>query len=225
MFKKQGPNMNNLTAEKEKESSPAQNYQKNIYEKSSQVREKVEPGQKKKVNAIVKGSRLAGDINITYDLELDGEVEGNITSIEDSNIVIKGNCRGSINTRGGNVNIEGEMSNGDIFAGGDVKISGKFNGGKVEAKGKIYVGGEFSGKLVSNEIEIGQEARGKGEIFYKEFISIAKGAKVEANITLLSADQKEIKKVIKKAEDRKETDQKRELHPDPVEQLILSSTR
>jgi predicted acyltransferase (DUF342 family) len=117
------------------------------------------------------------------------------------------------------------MSNGDIFAGGDVKISGKFSGGKVEAKGKIYVGGEFSGKLVSNEIEIGQEARGKGEIFYKEFISIAKGAKVEANITLLSADQKEIKKVIKKAEDRKETDQKRELHSDPVEQLMLSGTR
>ncbi|MGA1874750.1 MAG: polymer-forming cytoskeletal protein [bacterium] len=142
----------------------------------------------------MKGSRLTGDINISYDLELDGTVEGNITSDTDSNIIIRGSCNGSIRTRGGNVSIEGEMMNGDIFAGGDVKITGKFTGGKVEARGKIYINGEFRGKLESSEIAIGPQAKGKGDMVYKEFISIEKGARVEAHITRVSGEQKGIKK-------------------------------
>jgi len=164
MFKKRETNIKNFEIKKEKMETPEiKNYEQNI----------AEPIKKEKT-VIVKGSKLKGDINITYDLELSGEVEGNITSEEKSNIIIKGNCKGNIKTKSGNVNIEGQMSSGDVFAGGDIIITGKFNGGKLEAKGKIYVDGEFSGKLESNEIEIGPDARGKGEIFYKEYISIAK---------------------------------------------------
>ena len=147
-----------------------------------------------KINTILKGSKLTGDINISYDLELDGDVEGNITSEQKSNIVIKGHCKGNIKTKEGNVDIEGRMSKGDIIAGGEVKITGKFDGGKIEAKGKIYVNGEFNGKLESNEIEIGAGAQGKGELFYKEYVSIAKGAKVEVHISQLQGGQKEAKK-------------------------------
>jgi len=136
-----------------------------------------------KANTILKGSKLTGDINIAYDLELSGDVEGNITSEKNSNITIQGTCKGNITTAEGRVFIEGEFHKGNIVAGTEVKITGKFNGGEVRTKGKIYINGEFNGKLEGNEIEIGPDARGKGELFYKEYISISKGAKIEAQIT------------------------------------------
>lgn len=149
---------------------------------------------KSRINTILKGSKLTGDINVTCDLDLSGEVEGNIISEQDSNIVIKGICRGNIRTREGNVDIEGELIGGDVTAGGNVKISGKFNGGTVKAKDKIYVNGEFKGKLESNEIEIGPDAKGKGEMLYNEYISISKGAQVEAQISQLQKELKTVKK-------------------------------
>lgn len=149
---------------------------------------------KRRANTIVKGSKLTGDITISYDLELDGEVEGNITSEQKSNIIIKGTCSGNILTREGNVDIEGKMRKGDIVAGGDIKITGSFNGGRVEAKGTIYVNGEFNGKLEGKNIEIGPAAKGCGELFYIENISIAKGARVEVNIKRHPTEQNNKKK-------------------------------
>lgn len=147
-----------------------------------------------KTNVIVKGSKLTGDIIISHDLELDGDVEGNITSEQKSNIVIKGNCKGNIKTKEGNVDIQGVMSKGDIIAGGNVTIIGSFNGGKISAKGKILANGEFSGTLEGNEIEIGSSARGRGELIYKEHISIARGAKVEVHISRMQGNQKTAQK-------------------------------
>jgi len=147
-------------------------------------------GQKQK-NTLVKGSKLTGDIIITYDLELHGDVEGNITSEQKSNIVIKGSCKGNIRTKEGSVDIEGEKSKGDIVAGGDIRITGKFSGGKAEAQGKIYVNGEFSGTLQGKEIEIGSGARGKGELLYQETISIARGANVEVMISQINEGRKD----------------------------------
>jgi len=135
------------------------------------------------VNTILKGSKLIGDIHVTCDMRLSGDVEGNITSEQKSNIVIQGTCKGNIVTKEGNVDIEGELSSGNITSGGNVRLVGKFNGGEVIAKGKIYVNGQFNGKLEGNEIEIGPNASGKGELLYREYISIAKGAKIETQIT------------------------------------------
>jgi cytoskeletal protein CcmA (bactofilin family) len=145
------------------------------------------------VNKILKGSKLLGDINVTCDLELSGDVEGNITSMQGSNILIKGLCKGNIETKDGSVDIEGELSSGNITAGKDVKITGKFNGGEVQAVGKIFIDGEFNGKLEGNEIEIGPNSVGKGEIFYKEYISISKGAKLEVQISQSREALREIK--------------------------------
>lgn len=139
---------------------------------------------KTKVNTILKGSKLTGDINVTCDVELSGDIEGNITSVQDSNIVIKGSCKGMIEAREGSVYIEGELKGGNIVAGDSVNISGKFSGGEIKAK-KIYVNGEFSGKLEGDEIDIGPSAQGKGEILYKEYISISKGAQIEAQVSRL----------------------------------------
>ena len=138
-----------------------------------------------KINTILKGSKVTGDINITCDLELSGEIEGNITSKQNSNIVIKGVCKGNVETGEGNVDIEGELEGGNITAGRNVSILGKFNGGEIKANGKIYINGEFNGKLECNEVEIGPNAQGKGELFYKNHISISRGAKIEAQITQL----------------------------------------
>jgi cytoskeletal protein CcmA (bactofilin family) len=145
------------------------------------------------VNKILKGSKLTGDINVTCDLELSGDVEGNITSIKDSNILIKGVCKGNIETKEGSVDIEGELRGGNITAGKDVKISGKFNGGEVKAVGKVFVDGEFSGKLEGNDVEIGPNSSGKGEIFYTEYISISRGAKVDVQISQTKGALKEVK--------------------------------
>jgi cytoskeletal protein CcmA (bactofilin family) len=142
-----------------------------------------------KSNTILKGSKLTGDITITCDLELDGNVEGNITSKQDCNIVIKGTCKGNIETKAGNVDIEGELR-GNITTDGNVSITGKYKGGDVKTKGKIYINSEFKGKLESNEIEIGSNAQIKGELFYKEHISIAKGAKVEAQLCRVQEELK-----------------------------------
>jgi cytoskeletal protein CcmA (bactofilin family) len=148
----------------------------------------------KRTNTILKGSKLTGDINITSDLELSGDVEGNIRSLQDSNIVLKGNCKGNIETKEGSVNIEGSLEGGNIIAGKEVRIMGKFSGGEIKAKNKIYIDGEFSGRLESNEIEIGSNASGKGELHYKDFISIAKGAKVNVQISQLQSELKAVNK-------------------------------
>jgi cytoskeletal protein CcmA (bactofilin family) len=145
------------------------------------------------VNKILKGSKLIGDINVTCDLELSGDVEGNITSLQKSNIIIRGICKGNIETKEGSVDIEGELRGGNITAGKDVKISGKFNGGEVKAGGKIFVDGEFNGKLEGNDIEIGANSSGKGIIFYKENISISRGAKVDVQISQTKEALKEVK--------------------------------
>ena len=144
-------------------------------------------------NTILKGSKLIGDINVTNDLVLSGDVEGNIKSHQKSNIVLKGNCKGNIETKEGSVSIDGSLEGGNIIAGKDVTISGKFNGGEVKAGNKIYVDGEFNGKLEANEIEIGSNAKGKGELHYKEYISISRGAKVEAQISQGQRDLKVVK--------------------------------
>jgi cytoskeletal protein CcmA (bactofilin family) len=156
---------------------------------------------KQNVNNILKGSKLTGDINVSYDLELSGEVEGNIRAEKNSNIVIRGICKGNIKTEEGSVNIEGELNGGDIISGKDVRVTGKFLGGKIEAKGNIYVNGEFEGRLDGNEVEIGSQATGKGEIFYKEYVSILKGAKIETQVNMV---QKEIKAEKKPAEGKPE---------------------
>jgi cytoskeletal protein CcmA (bactofilin family) len=133
-------------------------------------------------NAIHKGSKVKGDIVISQDLQLTGDIEGNITGENNASIFIKGSCKGNIKTQG-SVEIDGEMSGGDISAGGYVKIGGKFNGGKIQAKERIHINGEFTGSLESSEIEVGANASGKGEIFYKDALSIVKGAKVEGKIS------------------------------------------
>ena len=146
------------------------------------------------VNTILKGSKLTGDIVITCDLELSGEVKGNITSEKKSNIVIKGSCKGNIETREGNVTIDGEMKGGNITAGGNVIISGKFNGGEIKANGKVCINGEFNGKSEASEIEIGAGAQCSGELFYKDHISIERGAKVEGQVSQIGKEIKEAKK-------------------------------
>ena len=140
------------------------------------------PATERKVNNILRGSKVKGDISVSCDLVLSGDVEGNIIAREDSNIVIKGSCKGNIETRRGNVDIRGELQSGNITTGGNVSISGKFTGGEVKAGGKIYVNCEFTGRLEGNEIEVGAHAHIRGELFYKEFITISRGAKVEVHL-------------------------------------------
>ena len=159
----------------------------------AQLRPAVPVAMNSGVNKILKGSKLTGDINVTCDLEVSGDVDGNITSTQESNILIKGVCKGNIETKEGSVDIEGELHGGNITAGKDVKISGKFNGGEVKAEGKIFVDGEFKGKLAGNDVEIGANASGKGEIFYKEYISISRGAKVNVQISQTKEALKEVK--------------------------------
>ncbi len=144
-------------------------------------------------NTILKGSKLIGDITVSCDLELSGEIQGNITSEKNANIIIRGVCKGNIETREGNVDIEGELEGGNIIAGNNVTITGKFKGGEIRAKGKISINGEFSGKLEADEIEIGPDTKGNGEILYREYISIARGAKIEAHISQVSKELKLIK--------------------------------
>lgn len=146
------------------------------------------PIKSKTKNTILKGNKLIGDINVTCDLELSGEIVGNITSEKNSNILIKGICKGNITTREGSIEIEGELKEGNITAGNNIKISGKFDGGEVKAQGRIIINGAFNGKIEANEIEIGPEAQGTGELFYKDYISISKGANIEGQICKLPAE-------------------------------------
>ena len=141
------------------------------------------------MNAIISGSRVTGNMIITQDLEVTGDYEGDITSNENSNIFIKGNCNGNIRTKGGSVEIEGGMNGGDIVAGGYVKVTGKFHGGKIQAATKIHINGEFSGTLESAGIEVGANATGHGELVYREYLSIEKGAKFEGRIVLIKQER------------------------------------
>ena len=144
----------------------------------------------RKVNNILRGSKVTGDISVSCDLVLSGDVVGNIIAREDSNIVIKGSCKGNIETRRGNVDIRGELQSGNITTEGNVSISGKFTGGEVKAGGRIFVNCEFTGRLEGNEIEIGANANIRGELFYKEFITVARGAKVEVHLCRIEEESK-----------------------------------
>lgn len=161
------------------------------------------------INAINNGSKLTGNLVISQDIEITGDVEGDITSEENSNIFIKGTCKGNIKTRGGSVEIDGDMSGGDIVAGGYVKVTGKFHGGKIQAKERIHINGEFSGTLESNEIEVGADAQGEGEIVYKEYLSIHKGAKVEGRIIRTELERKPDAERKPQAERKEETKPKK----------------
>jgi cytoskeletal protein CcmA (bactofilin family) len=144
----------------------------------------------RKVNNILKGSKVTGDINITCDMVLSGDVEGNITAKDNSSVVIKGFCKGNITSGSGDVDIRGELRGGNITTGGNVSISGKFTGGEVKAKGKIFVNCEFTGRLEGNEIEIGANAHIKGELYYIEYISVSRGAKVEVHLCRIQEESK-----------------------------------
>ena len=135
------------------------------------------------INTICKGNKVTGNMVISQDLQMNGDLEGNITAENNASIFIKGTCKGNIDAKGGSVEIEGEMSGGNITAGGYVNVTGKFLGGKIKAKDKIHINGEFTGNLESNEVELGAAAQGKGEILYKETLCIQKGAKMEGKVT------------------------------------------
>ncbi len=144
-----------------------------------------EPG----INAICKGNKITGNMVVSQDLQMNGDIEGNITAENNANIFVKGSCKGNIDAKGGSVEIEGEMSGGNISAGGSVKVTGKFLGGRIQAKDKIHINGEFTGSLESNEVELGAAARGKGEILYKETLCIQKGAKIEGKVSRAEAER------------------------------------
>ncbi len=140
------------------------------------------------MNTIFKGSKVIGNMVISQDLQMNGDLEGNITADNNASIFIKGAYKGNIDAKGGSVEIEGVMSGGNISAGGYVKVTGKFLGGKIQAKDKIHINGEFTGSLESNEVELGAAARGRGEILYKETLCIQKGAKMEGKVTRTGAE-------------------------------------
>jgi cytoskeletal protein CcmA (bactofilin family) len=141
------------------------------------------------MNTIFKGSKVTGNMVVSQDLQMNGDLEGNITAENNASIFIKGTYKGNIDAKGGSVEIEGEMSGGNISAGGYVKVTGKFLGGKIQAKDKIHINGEFTGSLESNEVELGAAARGKGEILYKETLCIQKGAQMEGKVTRAEAER------------------------------------
>jgi cytoskeletal protein CcmA (bactofilin family) len=163
-------------------------------EQKEAVREVIEQ-RPHRINTILKGSKLVGNITVAQDLEFSGDVEGNITAEQKSNVVIRGNCKGNITAREGNIELEGDVSNGDIIAGGSVRITGNFRGRKIEAKEKIYINGEFAGTLESSEIELGPNARGKGELIYRDYVSIHRGAHIEAQIHRVGKELGEERKI------------------------------
>ena len=167
------------------------------------------------INIISKGSKITGNMVVSQDLQMNCDIEGNITAENNASIFIKGTCKGNIEAKGGSVEIEGEMIGGNIIAGGYVNVTGKFLGGKIQAKDRIHVNGEFTGSLESNDIELGSAARGKGEIFYKETLCIQKGAKVEGNITRAEGQRTQVQERKPEPERKLEPERKPELERKP----------
>jgi cytoskeletal protein CcmA (bactofilin family) len=167
------------------------------------------------INTIFKGSKVTGNMVVSQDLQMNGDLEGDITAENNASIFIKGTYKGNIDAKGGSVEIEGEMSGGNITAGGYVKVTGKFLGGKIQAKDRIHINGEFTGCLESNEVELGEAARGRGEIFYKETLSIHKGAKMEGQVTRAGGEAERMRVPEQKSEQKPEqkTEQKEEPKP------------
>ncbi len=50
------------------------------------------------VNAIFKGSKITGNMVVSQDLQMNGDLEGNITAENNASIFIKGTCKGNIAT-------------------------------------------------------------------------------------------------------------------------------
>ena len=136
----------------------------------------------KPVNTVLKGSRITGDIKVSCDVEVSGEVQGNITSEGDAKIHIQGMCKGSLQTEDGDIVVSGELSDGNIISGGSVTVTGSFKGGEISAKDKLSIDGILEGKIKAKEVEIGAKTTGTAEITYTDFISIAKGAKINGSI-------------------------------------------
>ena len=144
-----------------------------------------------RTNILVKGSDICGDIQVSGDLLLSGDILGDISSDTKSNVTVQGTCKGNIKT-GGNVTVFGSVEQGDITSSGAVTINGSFRGGGARANEKITVKGTFSGMLQSKEILLGANAEGMAEIIYEENISVEKGAKIQGRISMgkMSAEAK-----------------------------------
>jgi len=143
------------------------------------------PAPLQKPNFLVQGSRLIGNVTVSSDLEISGEVQGNITAKETASICLKGACKGSIETAGGDVVLEGDLTEGNIKAGRDVSITGSFKGSSVSAQGKAYIDGEFTGTLKAKDVEVGPHARIQGEIHYSGLFSVEKGAVIGCQLIRL----------------------------------------
>lgn len=144
------------------------------------------PAPLKKPNFLVQGSRLIGNVTVSSDLEISGEVQGNITAKESASICVKGTCKGSIETQQGDVILEGSLSEGNIKSGGDVTILGCFRGESVHAEGKASINGDFHGVLHAREVEIGPQAKIRGEIHYMDSFSVEKGAAIGCQLIHLN---------------------------------------
>lgn len=152
------------------------------------------PAPLKKPNFLVQGSRLIGNVTVSSDLEISGEVQGNITAKENASICVKGTCKGSIETQQGDVILEGDLSAGNIKSGGDVTILGCFRGETVHAAGKASINGEFSGVLYATDVEVGPQAKIRGEVHYVESFSVEKGAAIGCQLIHLNENEKEEEK-------------------------------
>ncbi len=167
------------------------------------------------INMISKGSKITGNIVVSQDLQINGDLEGDIIAENNASIFIKGTCKGNIEAKGGSIEIEGEMSGGNISAGGYVKITGKFLGSKIQAKDRIYMNGEFTGSLEGSEVELGPAARGKGDILYKDALFIQRGADMDGKVARAVAQRmpEPKRKIEQKEEPRKGSFPSAELKP------------
>jgi len=142
----------------------------NAQEPKSQVSSEMRM-EAQETNQLMEGSKVTGDLWVSSNLELGGEVTGNITSQAHSTILLRGICR-----------------EGDISAGGDIEITGVFEGGEITSQGRCLINGECYGKVEAFEVELGSQAKVSGEIIYHSSIQISEGAQIEAKISYKPKD-------------------------------------
>ncbi len=107
-------------------------------------KDKSTPNYSSDINVIGEGTKIVGDLSSDGDLRIDGEIEGNISTLSKCVLGTSAVVRGNIEAKSCDISgrVDGNVKVSELLL---IKAAGKVNGDIRTAKIIVENGGEFNG--------------------------------------------------------------------------------
>ncbi|MBT8326653.1 MAG: polymer-forming cytoskeletal protein [Bacteroidia bacterium] len=126
-------------------------------------KEKSTANNSSEINVIGEGTKIIGDLSSDGDLRIDGEIEGNISTLSKCVLGTSAVIRGSIEAKSCDISgrVEGDVKVADLLL---IKASGVVNGDIRTAKIVVENGGEFNGACTMGSSVSMQKDNSQGDV-------------------------------------------------------------